>query len=225
MTQAPPGPPRIAVLLIALFVPDEQAPSVLGDLLEEFFDVAAKSSVANAQRWYWRQALPTILHLLRSGFRAAPWFMAGVVAGGIVLAELGRLFMDWSVGEGFRYLNQHVFPYLHGVSHLEVRLEVLLLNCGMILYRLTVWMLTGCIVALLCKRREMLATLALSFVCSIPALTRFLVYLRGWNRYETLLTVLPVLLYCFGGLFAIVVGGVIVRWHRLRLFCAGIFGQ
>lgn len=213
MTQAPPRPPRLAVLLIALVVPDEQTQSVLGDLLEEFSGVAAKSDLASAYHWYWRQALPTILHLLGSGLRAAPWFMAGVVAGGTVLAELGRLFMDWSVNEGFRYLNQHVFPFVHGLSHLEV----LLLNGGLILYRLTVWMLAGCIVALVCKRREMLATLAVSLICSIPALTRFLLFLRGWKDYETLLKVLPgVLLYCFGGLFAIVVGGVIVRWHRLR---------
>lgn len=74
MTQASPRPPRLAVWLIELFVPDEQASSVLGDLLEEFSDVATKSSVGNAQRWYWRQTLPTVLHLLGSGFRAAPWF-------------------------------------------------------------------------------------------------------------------------------------------------------
>jgi hypothetical protein len=55
MTKASPRPPLLAVWMVELFVPEEQASSVLGDLVEEFSDVAARSSVANAQRWYWRR--------------------------------------------------------------------------------------------------------------------------------------------------------------------------
>ncbi len=213
MTQASPRPPRLAVWLIELFVPDEQAPSVLGDLLEEFSDVAAKSSIADARRWYWRQALPTILHLLRSGFRAAPWFMAGVVAGGIVLVELGRLFANWFVNEGFLFSALYVFPYSHPHSRFEIFLVVFLSNSWIQLYRLTVSMLIGCIVALLSKGKEMSATLTLSLVCSIPALTRFLLFLQG--NYEALRHWL-LWVYFFGGLLALVAGGAIVKSHRLR---------
>lgn len=212
MTQAPPRPPRLAVLLIALFVPDEQTQSVLGDLLEEFSGVAAKSGLANAYHWYWRQTLPTILHLLGSGFRAAPWFMAGVLAGGIVLVELGRLFTGWSVDKEFRYYYHYVFPYFYPGSRLKLSLALLLVNGGTCLYRLTIEMLIGCIVALLSKRREMSATLALSLVCSIPALTRFL--LHGTLRYGGRFFIVA---YFFGGLFALVAGGAIVKSHRLRL--------
>lgn len=211
MTQASPRPPRLAVWLIELFVPDEQAPSVLGDLIEEFSDVAARSSIAKAQRWYWRQTLPTVLHLLGSGFRSAPWFMAGVVAGGIVLVELGRLFTMWSVDKEFRYFNHYVFPYFYPGSSLKLSLALLLANGGTCLYRLTIEMLIGCIVALLSKRREMTATLALSLFCSIPALTRF--WLLGSLRYGGRFFTLA---YFFGGLFALVAGGAIVKSHRLR---------
>jgi len=216
MTQASSRPPRLAVWLVELFVADEQAPSVLGDLLEEFSDVAAKSSVADARRWYWRQTLPTILHLLKSGFWAAPWFMAGVVTGGIVLVELGWWFMGWSTSKGFNYLNHSVFPHLQPRSRLEVFLVVSLVNSGMHLYRFTVSVLIGCTVALLSKKRDMSATLAVSLVCSIPASIRFLLWLRG--NYETtgLGAYYLILAYYFLGLFALVAGGAIVRSHRLR---------
>jgi hypothetical protein len=213
MTKASPRPPLLAVWLVELFVPEEQASSVLGDLVEEFSDVAARSSVANAQRWYWRQTLRTVVHLLGSGFRAAPWFMAGVVAGGTALVELGWWFMGWSVTQGFNYLNHSVFPHIQPRSRFEVFLTVFLVNSGHYLYRLTVSLLIGCIVALLSRRREMLATLAVSLVCSIPALTRFLLFHRGntdalrhWAPWA----------YFFGGLFALVAGGAVVRWHRMR---------
>jgi len=215
MTQASSRPPRLAVWLIELFVADEQAPPVHGDLLEEFSDVAAKSSIASARRWYWRQALPTVVHLLRSEFLAAPWFMAGVVAGGIFLVELGRLFMDWSVNQGFLFLNHYVFPHWPLHSRFEVFLLVFLSNSGHYLYRLTLSMLIGCVVALLSKEREMSATLALSLICSIPALTRFLLFIRGTKLYS-ITDLFYVLLFCFGGLFALVAGGAIVRSHRLR---------
>jgi hypothetical protein len=39
-------PPRVAAWLVDLFTPGEQAESILGDILEEFSDVATKSGVA-----------------------------------------------------------------------------------------------------------------------------------------------------------------------------------
>ncbi len=53
-------PPRIAVWLVDLFTPDKQAESIPGDLLEEFSDLASKSGVAFARRWYWRHSVKTI---------------------------------------------------------------------------------------------------------------------------------------------------------------------
>ena len=213
MTQASLRPPRLAVWLIELFVPDEQAPSVIGDLLEEFSGIAAKSSVAGARRWYWRQALPTVIHLLASGFRAAPWFMTGVVAGGLVLMECGWWFMGWSVNPGSFFLNHFVFPHFQPHSRFEVFLAVFLANSSIYLYRLIVTMLIGCIVALLSKRKEMSATVALSLVCSIPALTRFVLYLRRDTEAVRHWWPWP---FFFGGLLALVAGGAIVKSLRLR---------
>ena len=74
-------PPRIAVWLVNLFTPAEEAESILGDLLEEFSHLASKSGVAVARRWYWRQTVKTITHLVDSGFCVAPWSTTAVVVG------------------------------------------------------------------------------------------------------------------------------------------------
>ena len=56
-------PPRFAVWLLTLFALDDQAESILGDLLEEFTLLESKSGVSFARRWYWRQTLKTVLQL------------------------------------------------------------------------------------------------------------------------------------------------------------------
>jgi hypothetical protein len=58
------------------------------------------------------------------------------------------------------------------------------------LCRLTVSMLIGVIIALACKSREMLATITVSLVCSIQAVTAFWTFLHGWKDYATLRPVL-----------------------------------
>jgi hypothetical protein len=202
-------PPRVAVWLLDLFTPYEQTESIPGDLLEEFSDVASKSGVAYARRWYWRQSVRTILHVVRSGFRVAPWSMAGAVVGGVLLVQLGHAFSEG----GIRAWNEFLHHHVHRLSHFDL----FLYNSGMYLWRLTVSMLIGCIIALVCKSREMLATIAVSLVCSIPAMTGFWTFFHGWKGSPPLPIVLPLfLLYSFGGLFAIVVGGVIVRKYRFR---------
>jgi hypothetical protein len=210
MTQASFHPPRVAAWLIELFTPYEQAESIPGDLLEEFSDLASKSGAAYARRWFWRQSVPTISHLVRSGFQAAPWSTAGVVLGGLLLVQLGHVFSEWAVRTGTEFANHHL-PYQHP------RFDVFLVNGGTYLIRLTVSMLIGCIIALACKKREMLATITLSLICSVQAVTGFWTFVHDWGDYKTLRPVLPwALIYFFGGLFAIVVGGVIVRRYRFR---------
>jgi hypothetical protein len=213
MTQASIQPPRGAVWLIELFTPYEQAESIPGDLLEEFSDLASKSGVAYARGWYWRQSVRTIFHLIRSGFRVAPWSIAGVVLGGVLLVQVGHALAEWAIRTGIeKFVNHRVLPY-----HLLSRpaLLSLLVNIGMYLCRLTVAMLIGCIIALACKRREMLATITVSLVCSIQAVTGFWTFLHGWSPPLTIVLIVAPL-YSFGGLFAIVVGGGIVRKYRFR---------
>ncbi len=65
MSQAPfVQPPRIAVWFVDLFIPYEQAESIPGELLEEFSDLASKSGLVSARRWYWRQTAKTIVQRL-----------------------------------------------------------------------------------------------------------------------------------------------------------------
>jgi hypothetical protein len=209
MTHVSFHPPRVAAWLIELFTPYEQAESIPGDLLEEFSDLASKSGAAYARRWFWRQTVPTISHLVRSRFRAAPWSTAAVVLGGLLLVQVGHIFSEWAIRTGTEFGNHHFLPPYH-----HLRFYVFLCNVGIYLIRLTVSMLIGCIIALACKKREMLATITVSLVCSIQAVTGFWTFLHGWSPPLTI--VLIGALYSFGGLFAIVVGGVIVRRYRFR---------
>jgi hypothetical protein len=86
MSQSPfVRPRRIAGWFVDLFIPNEQAGSIPGELLEEFSNVASKSGLASARRWYWRQSAKTIL--IGTGFREASWLMIGTVLGGFLLLE------------------------------------------------------------------------------------------------------------------------------------------
>ena len=215
MTQASSvQPPRVAVWLLDLFTPYEQTESIPGDPLEEFSDVAAKSGVAYARRWYWRQSVRTVFHLVRSGFRVAPWSIAGAVVGGVLLVQLGHAFTEGGIRTWNEFLSHHV----HRVSHFDL----FLMNSGMYLWRLTVSMLIGSIIALACKSREMLATITVSLVCSIQAVTGFWTFLHGWS--PPLPIVLVGALYSFGGLFAMVIGCGIVRKYRFRSLRPDIVG-
>src|SRR4029077_9054167 len=78
-------PPRMAVWLVNLFTRAEEAETILGDLLEEYFHLASKSGVALGRSWYWRQTLKTIAHLVGTGFRGAPWSTPAAVVGGFLL--------------------------------------------------------------------------------------------------------------------------------------------
>jgi hypothetical protein len=210
MTQTSFHPPQVAAWLIELFTPFEQAESIPGDLLEEFSDLASKSGVAYARRWFWRQTVPTIAHLVRSGFQAAPWSTAGFVLAGLLLVQLGHIFSEWTVRTWTQFFNHHYLPPYH-----HLRFAVFSLNVGMYLIRLTASAIIGCIVALISKRKEVLATVTLSLICGIWAIPGFLNFWLGSNDHRVAI-VLPVFLYCFGGSFAIVVGGGIVRKLRVR---------
>jgi hypothetical protein len=87
-------PLRPAVWLVNLFAPFEQSKSVLGDLLEEFSDLASKFGVASARRWFWRQSVKSVAQLIRSAFPGAPWLTAIPVVGGYQLSFRGG--RNWS---------------------------------------------------------------------------------------------------------------------------------
>ena len=60
-------PPRLASWLIKRIAGREQCRYVLDDLAEEFAQIAGQVGRASANRWYWRQALTSVVPLLTAG--------------------------------------------------------------------------------------------------------------------------------------------------------------
>jgi hypothetical protein len=196
-------PPRIAAWLVELVAPRRDAESILGDLFEEFSDLASKSGLASARRWYWRQSVKTIAHLVGAGFRVAPWIIAAAVVMGFLLLRFGSGLPEKLVVALLRTQR----PY----SNTRVDAYMLFLTWGILIGRLIESMIIGCIVAVAAKDREIVATTTLGLV--FGALTGLgLMLLAGqWleNAY-----LIPFLVNQFCSSIMIVIGGVIVRESR-----------
>jgi hypothetical protein len=208
-------PPRVAVWLVALFTRAEQAESILGDLLEEFSQATSKSGVAFARRWYWRQAVKTIAHLIGAGFRAAPWSIVAAAVAGFFLLRFG-LFI---YGQAFEAVVDRfrLYAYLSDLGRQQPSVNVgaaymFWITRGMLIGRVVVEMLVGGIVAAAAKEREMPATMALGLFLSVLGAAGGLMMVAKTGDYGFLfLWVLPSV---FTDAIAIVVGGAIVRLRR-----------
>lgn len=200
-------PPRLAVWLVNLFTPYEQSDSILGDLIEEFSDLASKSGMAFARRWYWRQSVRTVAHLIGCGFRGGPWQIAGVVVGGFLLYFFcgGRLEEAVVAVLNFgRHPNDN--PY-YTWSQAQARIR--LIECGDLVGHFLLSLFIGCIVALAVKGREMVAAITLAFVLWVPAMALFLVWSARHGPF------LPLqLITLLSDSIMIVIGGGIVRKIR-----------
>lgn len=161
-----PRPPRLATWLVSLLVSSEQAESILGDLAEEFSDIASKLGVASARRWYWRQSLKTIAHLAGSSFRTAPWSLAGVVLLGFLLRWFSAVFPERVVIAILRAQR----PY----SNLHYDFYVWLVTWGIPIARVVEMTLIGCIIAAIARGKEMAATI------TVVAIS---VVIVGWNFF------------------------------------------
>jgi hypothetical protein len=194
-------PPCLAELAVSLFAPSEQAESILGDLHEEFSQVGSKSGRDIARRWYWRQSFLTIVQLAGSGFRCEPWSTVAVVLAGFLLLRtvhrLPGLVLDVVTDRYLIYWSSHFHAYLWVLKGLWI--EYLMGS-----------LFTGCVIALLAKRREMVATMTLAFILSAMVVvgTVWAVVITTDASY------LWNLIWSFADPFAIVIGGVIVRMHR-----------
>lgn len=148
-------PPRIASWLLNLFAPPDEEESILGDLLEEFSLLASKSGVAFARSWYWRQAVKTSVHLFGAAFRVPPWSTTAAVVGGFLLHRFVSGLPD-------KLLSAVTDKYLfYWSAHFQAYMWVLK---GMLPAYLILWMFVGCMVALVAKGREMVATMTLVLV-------------------------------------------------------------
>ncbi|HEY3838439.1 MAG TPA: permease prefix domain 2-containing transporter [Bryobacteraceae bacterium] len=168
-------PPRIASWLITLFVPPSDAEEIHGDLLEEFSGVASQAGGAAARRWYWRQTIKTITAVLFDSFRAAQWlfavvtiwFLSGYIQWGyrrMVVAFLARYHV-------YTYVDPYAFWLFYEIA----------IGC------LIIPMLLGSLLALMARKREMVAAFTLGLWNGVWYGAHgwwLLTHLYRWNDYR-----------------------------------------
>jgi hypothetical protein len=192
-------PPRLAVWLVNLFTVPDNAEAIMGDLLEEFSQIAHQAGVVFARRWYWRQSLKTIVHLIYTAYRAAPWLTSAGVAGGMLARRL-----LWGLVEPgiFAVLERYQIPEHH------FNLYVFLASTGIDIGFLLVFLFEGCIAAIVAKEREMAAATTVSLIYAALCGTAVVSWVVQGHWALARLT------WDFADLFAILVGGAIVRTLR-----------
>ncbi len=192
-------PPRLAVWLVNLFTVPDNAEAIMGDLLEEFSQIAHQAGVVFARRWYWRQSLKTIVHLIYTAYRAAPWLTCAGVVGGSLTGRLMKLVAPAI----FAVLVRYQIPEHH------FNVYVFFATTGIDIGYLIVFLFEGCIAAIVAKEREMAAATTLALISA--AMTgvavvswvvqgHFALWRLTWN---------------FADMFAILIGGAIVRTQRV----------
>ena|SRR5215472_3029870 len=199
-------PPFIASRLIGLFTSGWHDDAISGDLLEEFSDVAAKSGLTYARRWYCWQSIKTIGNLIGAGLRTAPWLIASTVIGGYLLLAFGSSLPESLIVAVLQLRWHHVIPYY---TQREMDAHVFWLNTGIQIGHLLVSLFIGCIVAAVAKAREMIATLALSISLLALSVVGWCNFARHWPERA-----LPIVFIELVGIILIPMGGVLVRELR-----------
>ncbi len=195
-------PPRVAAWLVGLFTPSEQTESLSGDLLEEFSELVLKSGIASARHWYWRQSAKTILNMLGTGFRVAPWLIVSSVVVGYL--SLGAAY--WSSERAVAAILNRYQVYVHVDAHAFWLLYAILIE------RLLEPFFMGCILAAVAKGREMLATIPLSIFIAATSGAGLLRSRPYWSVPNFQIT--PLLVTTLLTPLVVIVGGVIVREIR-----------
>jgi hypothetical protein len=205
-------PPLIAAWLVDLVAPREQTESILGDLLEEFSDLAAKSGLDSARRWYWQQSVKTIAHLAGAGLRTAPWTIAGAVVIGFLLLRFGSGLPEQVIVGVLHLRRHHVTPYY---TWPQAQTYLLWLNSGIWIGHLLLSLFIGCFVAVIARGGEMVAATALGLLCGAMNGVGFLVLVARHSPENAYLAAF--LVHQFASLIMIAIGGVIVRESRSAL--------
>ena len=201
-------PPRIAVWLVSLFTPPTETESITGDLVEEFLHVSSNAGVTLARRWYWRQTVKTIAHLLLASFCTAPWTITAAAVSGFLLR--------WLVSRSFNE-EQAVATVLerYRVYGDDPRAYILWLTGSLLFVRLIVNTVVGLSVAIVARGREMTATIALALLGDVLAIQATLLTVAKTGEKGVLWT----LAHTFAFSIAIVVAGAIVRTRRSTGTC------
>ncbi len=200
-------PSCMAVWLVNLCAPTREAESMVGDLLEEFSQLASRSGASFARRWYWRQTVKTIPSLLLAGFHSAPWTIIAVIIGGFLL----RWFVSWWSNPVINRAVEAVLERYQVYEH-DPHVYIFWLTRTFLLEHFLVNMCIGVLVALAAKGREMTATVMLGLLGDVLAVQAITMAVARTGD-QGLLWTLP---WSFAFSMALVVGGAMVRTLRLR---------
>ena len=200
-------PSRIAVWLVTLFGPAADGESITGDLFEEFSHLASEKGIVHARRWYWRQTVKSIPHLLAAGFRTAPWTITAVVTGAFLLRWFLSVLSSPAINGAIDAVLSRYRVYEHDPQY-----YVFWLTSSVLIVRLIVNALFGALVAAAGEGRGMTATVTLGLGGILLAIHATLLTVAKTGDYGVAWT-LP---HTFAFSIAIVVAGAIVRTYRTR---------
>jgi len=201
-SQPNPDPlPHGAEWLIRLFANAEEIDLILGDLSEEFAQLASQSGTAFARKWYWRQTMKSLPHLVSSAFRASPGLTATALATGFLLRHLvARLpeSVTFALVDRFDIYSHHwtVYRFMASTA-LDVE------------HALT-FLFVGAVVAFVAKGREMAPAIALATIYALMAVVGSVSHVIRGGEYASLLR----LSWYFSDSLAVILGAVIVRTLR-----------
>ncbi len=196
-------PPRFAVWLVGLFASESDAQAMLGDLHEEFSDLAARSGITAARRWFWRQSVKTVAHSIGATFRSSRSPLAGAVVFGFLLRQVAG-----SPERIIVAILRTQTPY----SNLHYDFYVWMVTWGIPIVGIIESVMIGCAVAAVAKGREIIATITM---CVASAVFVGLSFFLLWRQIPSQVPMpWPLLLLNLENWIAIVLGGILVRKLR-----------
>ena len=203
-------PPRTAVWLIDLFVLEEQAESIPGDLLEEFSERALRSGVASARRWYWRQSIKAAVDLAVAGVHDSPLLIVSIML-------VGYLLLGFCLSMPERIIDAVIHYFQHGVVSYWSGTWLFWFNTAILSGRFVVSLFIGCIVAYIAKRREIIAGISLGVVWAVVGAIFTLQWIiRYWP--DSLVFMNPWTVTFIPAAIGVVTGATFVRVARSRAY-------
>lgn len=197
--------------LLGLFATCEERELIVGDLSEEYIQRASQSGGAAARRWYWRQILRSLPHLVSSAFRTSPWKTAMAVVVGFEFRRLmGRLTEPaiFALIDRFQIYEHHFGTYRF------------LASTGIDIGHLITFLMVGSLAALIARRSEMAAAISLSLIYAGMAAVASMLLLAKSHDFTCLIR----LSWNGSDAFAIILGAIVVRilrWNVNRLAAQG----
>lgn len=199
----PDQPPQLGTWLLNLFALPGERDLIIGDLLEEYSQLASQSGSPVARRWYWRQIFKSLPHLFTSAFLKAPWTTAAAIVAGFVFRRLiGRL-----PEVAIFFLIDRLQIYEHHFTTYRF-----LASTGIDIGHLITFLLVGFLVALVARRREVAPAIVLGLIFAGMAVIASVSHVIRSDDYAYLWR----LSWYFSDALAVIVGAVTVRTLRSK---------